>query len=225
MLKLLKKILLGPAMEHKADPIVTEHDLSDKIKSVWNDENEATYGINRVLRLFLIMIHILYPTVVINGLIRNLKPSLQRLVVDSYVFAKFIWLLLVIIFGWYQNLLAVIFTVYIISETVIYILSMIVLPELYKHSSKFSRIMVMLFFNYLQVALGFSIVYLYGDFLNKSLSRISAIYYSLVTLTTLGYGDYYPATKMGQIIVIIQIIILSLFVVLFINYFSPNTNE
>ncbi|MFW6270941.1 MAG: ion channel, partial [Bacillota bacterium] len=160
-----------------------------------------------------------------NYLATNLSPIMQKLLLDFYVFSKFIWLVLVLAFGWYSNLVVVIFTAYIISETVIYILSMIVLPDYYKRSMIFSRLMIMLIFNYFQVSLAFSVIHLYGDFLNESLTPITAIYFSVITMTTLGYGEFYPVTETGYIITIIQSIIFALFVMLFINYFSPETVE
>ncbi|MGM0438688.1 MAG: ion channel [Bacillota bacterium] len=221
----IKKIFIGPNLENDNDSIVYKDDLKNKIKEVWNDTNSPSYGIRRVLRLFLILIHIFYPTVIINNLAANLSPIMQKLLLDFYVFSKFIWLVLVLSFGWYNNLFIVVFTAYLISETVLYILSMIVLPDYYKRSMIFSRLMIMLIFNYFQVSLAFSIIHLYGDFLNKSLTPITAIYFSIITMTTLGYGEFYPVTKAGYIIIIIQSIIFALFVMLFINYFSPETVE
>lgn len=221
----IKKIFIGPDLEKADVSIVYKNDLKNKIKEVWNDKNSPSYGIRRVLRLFLILIHIFYPTVIINNLAANLSPIMQKLLLDFYVFSKFIWLVLVLASGWYNNLFIVIFTAYLISETVLYILSMIVLPDYYKRSMIFSRVMIMLIFNYFQVSLVFSIIHLYGDFLNESLTPITAIYFSIITMTTLGYGEFYPVTKAGYIIIIIQSIIFTLFVMLFINYFTPETVE
>lgn len=219
----IKKIFVGPALENDSNSVIDRDDLKNKIRGVWNDTNSPSYGIRRVLRLFLILIHLFYPTVIINNLAANLSPIMQKLLLDFYVFSKFIWLVLVLAFGWYSNLWVVIFTVYIISETVLYILSMIVLPDYYERSMIFSRLMIMLIFNYFQVSLAFSVILLYGDFLNESLTPITAIYFSVITMTTLGYGEFYPVTKIGYIITIVQSVIFALFVMLFINYFSPVT--
>lgn len=44
-----------------------------------------------------------------------------------------------------------------------------------------------------------------GD--GATMDRVQAIYFSTVTLTTVGYGDYYPITNSARILVTIQIIV------------------
>jgi uncharacterized protein YjbI with pentapeptide repeats len=67
----------------------------------------------------------------------------------------------------------------------------------------------------------FSILYLFlrSDFnFNENSSIIDCFYYSIVTFTTLGYGEIHPVTSIGQIIVIFEVLIgyvvLGLFVFL-----------
>lgn len=55
--------------------------------------------------------------------------------------------------------------------------------------------------HYLEI--GFSMAYVYwswGVFSVESLSRIDSIYYSFVTMTTLGYGDIYPASDLTKVL-------------------------
>ena len=67
-------------------------------------------------------------------------------------------------------------------------------------------------------------IYAGYDLLNKKLTPFEAVYYSFVTMTTLGYGDYFPVSDAGKFMVILQLIVFILFVVLFINYFSHKLN-
>jgi hypothetical protein len=166
------------------------------------------------------MIQIIYPSFLVRIGARSFSVTTKKIIVDIYVVLKFVFLLLVLIFGWYKHLLIIIFSSYLVSETIFYILGLIFLADIYPSSISFTRSMLMLIFNYLQVSLGFAIVYIGLNLLNKTLSPLSAIYFSLVTTTTLGLGDYFPSSTFGQVVVILQLLIFILFIVLFINYFS-----
>ncbi len=55
--------------------------------------------------------------------------------------------------------------------------------------------------HYLEI--GFSMAYVYwswGAFSVEELTRIDSIYYSFVTMTTLGYGDIYPASALTKML-------------------------
>jgi voltage-gated potassium channel len=46
------------------------------------------------------------------------------------------------------------------------------------------------------------------------------IYFSIVTSSSIGFGDYYPVTTFAKILVSIQALFFFTFVVLFLNFFS-----
>ncbi|MFH1075039.1 MAG: potassium channel family protein [Candidatus Firestonebacteria bacterium] len=83
----------------------------------------------------------------------------------------------------------------------------------------------MLFLSYVEVVLDFATVYMGFDLLSETLSPVSAIYFSLVTNTTVGFGDIHAKGAAGQLVVISQLLVCVLFIILFINYFSQKTNE
>lgn len=66
-----------------------------------------------------------------------------------------------------------------------------------------------LFLN-LIIYLLFTIIYLQNknNFNKKQLSNNDIIYYSLVTHTTVGYGDIYPVTNQGKYITSLHILIV-----------------
>lgn len=56
--------------------------------------------------------------------------------------------------------------------------------------------------HYLEIGLSMAYVYWsWGTFSVERLSRIDSIYYSFVTMTTLGYGDIYPASDLTKMLV------------------------
>jgi hypothetical protein len=76
----------------------------------------------------------------------------------------------------------------------------------------FRRTVLLLIHNYLEIVVWFALVYhtFYDSFevTNICLNTVlGSLYFSLVTMTTLGYGDIIPKTQWGAAIVIIQILI------------------
>ena len=81
--------------------------------------------------------------------------------------------------------------------------------------------MLLLFFNYLVSVLAFAVFYRTGNYLNATLNHwFDAVYYSFVTSSTIGYGEYYPITMEGKIFTILQVFLFLFFVILFMNFFS-----
>src|SRR5438093_12484485 len=86
-------------------------------------------------------------------------------------------------------------------------------------------------FSFLQVAVSFAILYAassenfkfnVSDGTPARFDEISAVYYSLVTLVTLGYGDIYFKTDepQAQLIVIIELLYGLAFLAVLIAFFS-----
>ena len=68
------------------------------------------------------------------------------------------------------------------------------------------------------VILIYAIIYsVIPDSLNKPLSFIESLYFSIVTITTLGYGDILPKTKTSMMIVSSEALTGVLLIGLFIS--------
>jgi len=91
-------------------------------------------------------------------------------------------------------------------------------------------------FSFIQVAVSFAILYAASSENFKfnvsgstpaRFDEISAVYYSLVTLVTLGYGDIYPKTDepQAQLLVIIELLVGLYFLAVLIAIFSSWGNE
>jgi hypothetical protein len=85
----------------------------------------------------------------------------------------------------------------------------------------YRRNILMLFFNYMELAFSFAVVYgglhLLG---NQPKDIIDYVYFSIVTSTTIGFGDLHPVTSLGKILVCTQAIVMVAFIVLFLNFFG-----
>ncbi len=224
MIKFIRKIFIGPQMNNdnnKDSPIKENFRI---LKEIWNDKESESYGIERVFKLFLNLIQLIFPTIYIRLLFKGLRTGSLRLIIDIYLILKLVLPILVLYFSWYKSVTVIIINVYLMLETIFTILGLIFLSESKSTQISYKRSILILIINYLQVTLGFSLIYAGYDLLNKRLTPFEAVYYSFVTMTTLGYGDYFPVSDAGKMMVILQLIVFILFVVLFINYFSHKLN-
>lgn len=222
MFSFLKKIFVGSetAEEQRLDNAYKQQ--IKYLKQIWN---ERTYGVERIFRLFLCLVQFIYPTLLIRSVFGSLSVTARKLSVEFYIIIKLLFPIFVLASGLYRYNLAIIIIVYLLSETIFHILNLIFLSDIYSVSVVFRRSILFLFLHYIEVVLDFSAVYLRFDLLNKTLTPVSAVYYSFVTNTTLGYGEYHPKGSIGQVVVIFQLIIFIMFVFLFINYFFSRTNN
>ena len=140
---------------------------------------------------------------------------------DFYILAKVIFPFLILINNWQTNNYIVYVLTYILLETVLYIPTLIFASDLFSQPRSYKRSMLLLFFNYLESVLAFAVFYRTGNYLNATLNHwFDAVYYSFVTSSTIGYGEYYPITMEGKIFTILQVFLFLFFVILFMNFFS-----
>ena len=73
------------------------------------------------------------------------------------------------------------------------------------------RSLVIAVVNFYEIVVGFAVLYLYTGCIvqagtpNPLPGAGAAFYYSLVTMTTLGYGEYVPLNNVGRVLVVAQL--------------------
>ncbi|MDA9555262.1 ion channel [Pelobium sp.] len=195
-----------------------------KIREVWNGKNPDDYGILRIFRLTLVSSLLFFPGVLIDELFRSASSLTRKLMVELYVLIKVAMPLVVLVNKWYLNSFVYYFMIYLLIETYIYLFSKIFLSDQHFKTSTM-RTLILLILNFLESGLTFSMIYLAGNYLNITPHNVvDAIYYSFVTSSTIGYGDIYPITREGKLIVVTQILSSISFIVLFFNFFSGKAN-
>ena len=193
------------------------------VEDIWNNQSVNTFGIERLARLILALTQLIMPVMAVKLIFSKFGFFERKLAVESYLLFKIFFPLLCIFQEWH-NPIALIINVIFLSETLLYLANLVFLSDLTKPHS-YRRALLFVFLNYIEIALGFAAIY---DYLNKFnmfsvaytfRNKIEPIYFSFVTAASIGYGDFVPATSIGQFLVICQSLIFFLFVAIFMGFF------
>jgi len=191
------------------------------IKAIWNNEYQEDLGIERMLRLLLGASQFVFPGTYLKHIFGRIGVAYQDVAVDCFVLVKIVFPLVTLYFGLQDNVFIFLVLMWFLAETMLYVPTLIFASDIFARPRSYRRSMLLLFFNYVEIVLGFGIVYSRGSYLNKPFEYwFDPVYFSFITSATIGFGDYYPVTPTGKVLVCIQSTILLVFVVLFINFFS-----
>lgn len=196
-----------------------------KIKSVWHGHLYEDFGIERIFRLFLISAKLLFPGIYVQLLFARGNYLAKKLIAEGYVLLKTCTPFLMLYTGAYTSPIVQVLNVYLLSETLIYIFNKIYVSE-HENETAHKRSLLLLFFNFLEVLFAFSVLYAGGNYLNHPLvTPLDALYFSTITGATIGYGDWYPVTQVGKVLVISQTLTSLSFLVLFFNFFGAKISR
>ena len=218
----LIKIFINPAVAANEKVEEAYSQQVKYLKEVWDDD---TYGLERIVRLFLCAVQFLFPILLIRDIFGRRGIVTRKLAVEGYTFLKLLLPLFVLFFGFYRSPVVVGIIIYLLSETIVHILHLIFLYDIHEAAVSYHRSVLFLFLHYAEVVLDFATIYIGFNLLSEKLSPISAIYFSLVANATVGFGDIVPQGNIGRLVLISQVLIGVLFLLLFINYFSQKINE
>ena len=221
MSNILYKLLIG---KKEYNSKVTYHALEKQRKifmDVWNNAHNDDTGIEKILRLFLILTHFFFPGIYIRDLFGRLGVGYKNLAIEFYVIFKLLFPLFLLLSGWYRNIYCILFIIYVLSETLFYVASLIFVSDLHMDKRSYRRTLLLLLMNYMEIVFDFAVIYGGFNLITRNVhSVIDYIYFSFITSVTIGYGDLYPTNNMAKMVVILHSMIFMVFVVLFLNFFS-----
>lgn len=221
MSNFIKKMFLGNVSKIEKSKFNPIQKRIQNIQSIWNNDHEDDNGIEKIVRLFLSTSQLFFPGIYIKYLARKIGAEYHDLAMDLYVLMKVLFPIMILYNQWQNNHYVVIFMIYVLLETALYIPTLIFASDLFSRPRSYKRSMLLLFLNYLEIIFSFGVLYSCGNYLNKPFNNwFDAIYFSTITSSSIGYGDFYPATSTGKILVSIQALLFLFFVVLFLNFFS-----
>lgn len=193
------------------------------IRSIWNNDHQDDNGIEKLFRLFLAISQLLFPGVYIKQLANKYGPEYQDLAMDGYILIKLSLPYFILINHWQNYTPLVVLMTYFLLETALYIPMLIFASDMLSRPRSYKRSIMMLFLNYVEIVSAFAVLYTLGDNMNKPFTHwFDAIYFSVITSNSLGYGDFHPVSLFGKVLASIQTMFFLSFLVLFINFFSNN---
>ena len=191
-------------------------------RKVWNEE---TYGLERVVRLVLCLLQFLFPVLLIRDVFGRWGFLGRRLAVEFYTILKLIFPLIVLWQGWYSHPFIIFLIIYFLSDTFVHILHLIFLDDIHVAAVSYRRALLLIFLHYIEVMADFAVIYMAFDLLNRQIDPVTALYFSVVATTTVGFGDITAKNALGQLVVMTQLLICVLFIIVFINYFAQKRSE
>lgn len=196
-----------------------------KIRNVWESSHYYDFGIERVFRLFLVTSKIFFPGIYFEYLSKNSSNHQREITGELYVVFKTIFPFVILYYSLWDHSWLYFLNIYLLIETFVYVFNKIFLPEHNQYKTH-NRSLILLFFNFIEVIAGFAVIYAAGNFLNRPVaSWLDALYFSLITGATVGYGDLHPINDNGKLVVMLQIVSTLSFLILFFNYFAPRAQD
>lgn len=193
---------------------------------IWNNERHHDIGFEKILRLFLVAIQFIFPGIHVRNFFGKFGLIKRNVAVEFYVLLKTCLPLFFLYSGLYHYKITVATSTYLLLETICYVSSLIFVADMFVKPRSYRRNILMLFFNYLEISLCFAVVYaglhLLGD---QPTHTFDYIYFSVVTSTTIGYGDIAPVSMLGKLMVCIQAVMVVAFIVLFLNFFGSKVES
>lgn len=196
-----------------------------KIRNVWHNSNYNDFGIERIFRLFLVTSKVFFPGIYLDYINRKSSYHQRKIKGELYVIFKTLMPFVMLYFELWDYTWLFALNLYLLIETYVYIFHKIFLPE---HNSGlyYNRSLILLFFNFVEVIGSYGVIYAAGNYFNQSLSNMTdALYFSLITGATVGYGDVYPVSSDGKLLVMTQLVSTLSFLILFFNFFAPRAQD
>jgi len=221
----LRKILVGHGQHnHRSRPAIKNQIFT--VLRIWRNYDHLDFGIERIVRLLLAVSQFASISLYIKQLTGRFGQTTKKLSVEIYVLLKLIFPLLAMHQGWTAQKWFLPVIIYLVNETVIYLMSLIFISDASREFIQPRRSFLLLFINFMEMTFAFASMHFgssqsHPDSFSHTLTSLTdAIYFSFVTATTIGFGDFYPISAFNKWLVISQSAITFLFVALFINYFT-----
>jgi voltage-gated potassium channel len=216
-----KKLLIGnPDPEENKPNEVLQKRISN-VKAIWNNTHHNDSGIEKILRLFLAISQFVFPGIYLKELFKKYGGLVQEVVTELFILLKTAFPLFLLMGGYYHNAILFVLMIWFMMETFLYIPTLIFASDTFSSPRSYRRSMILLFLNYIEIVFAFAVLYARGDYLNKAFEHwYDPVYFSFITSSSIGYGDYFPVKFFGKFLVCLQSMFFLSFIILFINFFS-----
>ncbi len=143
---------------------------------------------------------------------------------EMYYAAVFAFLLVALFWDFHTSIIAIGLIIYFLADILIHLSGQVFVWGVLSIDA--SRSLLLALINYFEMTIGFAVLYRHWDCLSICpLGAMQALYFSLVTGATVGYGDIVPATDAGKTLVMVQIAIAFLFVAIILSTLLGRTDR
>jgi hypothetical protein len=226
MRRTLKKLIIG---KERADQELRHSTIQrrwENVVAIWNNTYEEDAGLEKIVRLLLSISQFLFPGMYVKHLFWRKGPLYQDFAMEIFVLGKTAFPLLVLAMGWQQHPLVFFLVVWLMLETIIYIPTLIFASDVFPSPRSYRRTKLLMFFNYLEVVFSFAVIHMAGQYMNQALTVwTDAVYVSFVVTSTIGFGEYYPVTAVGKLVISLQSLFYLSYIALFISLFNVNADK
>lgn len=216
----LRKLIVGKG-QRNGDRHSTIARRVENLHAVWNNTYDEDAGLEKLVRLSLAASQFLFPGMYIKHMFWRKGPLYQDFAIEAFVVLKTLFPLFVMHFGWWQNGFVVFLVVWLMAETIVYIPTLIFASDSFPSPRSYRRSKLLIFLNYLEVVFSFAVIHMAGNYLNQQLSHwTDAVYVSFMVTSTIGFGEYYPVSGLGKLVVSVQSLFYLSYIALFISFFN-----
>ena len=221
MRRTIRKLIIGKGQSQDAPRQSTLQARWTNFLSIWNNTYDEDAGLEKFVRLCLSLSQFLFPGTYIKHLFWRSGPLYQDFATEVFILLKTAFPLIIMYFGWEQNSYGYWLAVWLMLETLMYIPTLIFASDLFASPRSYRRTKILLFLNYLEVVFTFALMHLAADTFNIPFAHwTDAVYSSFMITSTIGFGDYYPVSGMGKMLVSLQSVFYLSYIALFINFFN-----
>lgn len=226
MRKTMNKLLLGKPSMNEGERHSTLERRWKNVLAIWNNSFDEDAGLEKLVRLLLAASQFLFPGIYVKHAFWRSGPVHQDLAVEVFVLLKTIFPVVVLWMGWWNEPVAVVLVVWLTAETLLYIPTLIFASDALPSPRSYRRSKLLIFINYLEVVFAFAVMHMAGQYMNLPLTRwTDAVYVSFVITSTIGFGEYYPISGIGKLIISIQSVFYLSYIALFISFFGLGHNK
>ncbi len=221
MSNILYKLFLGKPEHNVPAKRSAYQTLFISLRKIWNNEKSNDVGFEKILRLFLMGSQLIFPGLHFRNYFGKKGAVTRDIANEFYVLFKVLLPLAFLYSGLYMQPVVICISCYMMVETICYVASLIFVSDMLVKPRSYRRNILMLFLNYLEICFDFAVIYGGLHLLNDlATCPLDYIYFSIVTATSVGFGDIYPVSKVGKIMVCTHALLIVSFIVLFLNFFS-----
>lgn len=197
------------------------------IRKLWRHEDPVShiFGIEWLWMMMLAIIVLVLPITAIRWTAGQLGLKNRYLAVEAYAVAKPLLLISLLVL-YSPSKLSIIAACFFLFDLYTYLMGLLFLRNLYRPPVSYGRSILLLGINYIESTVSFAILYisLGGIVRGKEalVGVIDAVYFSIITSATVGYGDITPVGNLAKIVVVVQVCSSFIFVTTVLSSFMTN---